>query len=153
MSKAINSTIKKTTKDSYFWGSGWSFPPTFDLGNCQLQLVHDEANINQSIDIILNTLRGERSLQPDFGSDVHSYVFSSIDENVKGEIALSVEQTLLDHEPRIDVEKVSVEIEGDTELTAMVNIAYSIRLTNSRHNHVFPFSVSEGSNLPGHYRG
>ena len=142
-----------TDSESHFRGTGWSFPPTFDLGNYQLQLVHDEANIIQSIDIILTTLRGERSLLPDFGSNLSHYVFNSVDENLKGEIAQSVEQTLLDQEPRIDVEEVTVEFEGDSEIRIVVTIAFSIRLTNSRHNHVFPFSVSEGSNLPDHYRG
>ncbi|MFT5654881.1 MAG: phage baseplate assembly protein W [Arenicella sp.] len=139
--------------DSHFWGTGWSFPPTFDLGNCQLQLVRDEININQSIDIILSTLRGERTLLPDFGSDVCRYLFKDADETVTGEIAYSVRHNLLDHEPRIDVDDVTVDIEGETELTIIVNIVYTIRSTNSRHNHVFPFSVAEGTNLPSNYRG
>ena len=138
---------------AHFWGTGWSFPPTFDLVNGQLQMVRDVQNINQSIDIILSTLRGERSLLPDYGSDVRTYLFKNIDETVKGQIAHSVSQNLLDHEPRIDVDQVSVEVEGDTEPTVIVSIQYLIRSTNSRHNHVFPFSIGEGTNLPAHYRG
>lgn len=145
--------MKDANTRGNFRGAGWSFPPTFDIGNGQLQLVHDEVNVNQSIDMILSTFRGERSLLPDFGSDLNTYLFKNIDETVKGEIAYSVKQNLLDNEPRIDVNNVTVNIEGDTELTVMVTIAYTIRSTNSRHNHVFPLSIKEGTNLSPHYRG
>ena len=71
---------------SGFWVSGWSFPPRFESANNQLNLVHKESNINQSIYIILNTRRGERSLSPSFGSDLSSYLFSKMDSTLKGEI-------------------------------------------------------------------
>lgn len=139
--------------NSSFWGSGWSFPPTFDLANKQLQLVHKTANINQSINIILSTMRGERSMLPDFGSNLGWYLFKNIDATAQGEIIQSVKRSLLDHEPRIDVTDVSLMLSGDAEPSVEVMIAYSVRKTNGRYNHVFPFSVNEGTHLPKQLRG
>lgn len=49
--------------DSSFLGSGWSFPPTFEIGNYQLNMTHKEHNINQSIDLILQTQQGVRNVK------------------------------------------------------------------------------------------
>lgn len=135
------------SEDSNFWGSGWSFPPTFDLDNNRLQLVHKEQNINQSIDIILKTLRGERSMNAWFGSNIGSFIFKNIDANTKGQILESVKNTLLQHEPRIDVDDVILTVSDDQTMVNLF-IDYTVRNTNSRYNHVYPFALFEGSNLP-----
>ena len=109
--------------------------------------MHKEANINQSIDIILSTLRGERSVMPAFGSNLRAYLFENMDETTQGEIIESVESVLLDYEPRISVDEVNVVIHGKTEPIVEVIISYTVRKTNSRHNHVYPFAVNEANNL------
>ena len=48
--------------NSQFLGRGWQFPPSFSGASKQVQMIDAEANINQSIDLILQTQRGERSL-------------------------------------------------------------------------------------------
>ena len=123
--------------DSNFWGSGWSFPPTFELTSAQLNLAKKEEKISQSIKIILETRQGERSLNPTYGSKLKSYLFRTMDSNLKGEIENTIEASLLDFEPRIDVVNVEVTFVDSTEPVAQVCITYDIRKTNTRHNHVF----------------
>lgn len=132
---------------STFLGTGWSFPPSFEQANYQLNLSADENNINQSIDLVLQTPRGSRSLLPDFGSDLFSFLFRKVDASLQEDIIQSVKITLLNDEPRIKVNKVDVAFMTDGAATVAVTITYTIKKTNTRHNHVFPFSLLEGTNL------
>jgi uncharacterized protein len=132
--------------ESGFLGTGWSFPPAFDNASLQLQLSSGESNINQSIDLLLNTPKGSRSLLPDFGSALSRYTFRRLDATLQEQLIQSVKTTLLEGEPRITVERVDVTLTADGA-TADVLIAYQVRETNTRHNHVYPFSLLEGSNL------
>jgi phage baseplate assembly protein W len=132
--------------DSSFLGTGWSFPPVFDRASLQLQCTSGVANIAQSIELLLNTPRGSRALLPDFGCNLSQYVFRRLDAALQEEIVQSVTTTLLNDEPRIDVEKVEVSTSADGS-TMLVQISYIARSTNSRHNHVIPFAMFEGSNL------
>lgn len=132
--------------ESNFLGTGWSFPPSFDNANFKLKLSSGVANINQSIDLLLKTPQGSRSLTPEFGSGLFSYLFRRIDATSKEEIIQSVKTALLENEPRISVEGVELEL-SDQGVMLELTIVYLIRQTNTRHNHVFPFSQLEGANL------
>ncbi|MBU0914118.1 MAG: GPW/gp25 family protein [Gammaproteobacteria bacterium] len=133
--------------ESSFLGTGWSFPPVFDNANYQLQLSSGESNINQSIDLLMKTPRGSRSLMPNYGCDLCRYLFCRLDATLQEEIIQSVKTTLLNSEPRISVEDVDISLSEDGSI-ATLSISYKIKQTNTRHNHVFPFSLLEGTHLP-----
>lgn len=133
--------------NSSFLGSGWSFPPTFEIGNYQLNMTHKEKNINQSIDIILQTRQGERSMMPLFGSALSNFLFKKLDASLQTEIIDSVKQTLLNYEPRITVDQVALELFEGEQTGIAIHIGYTIIKTNSRHNHVFPFVQNEATNV------
>jgi len=139
--------VDKLLKENSFLGSGWSFPVTFSVGNYQLNQSSYEDNINESINIILKTKNGERCFEPQFGSGIQQFFFKPMDETLKGEISDAVASSLLLNEPRITVIAVSVDFldlqSGLTEVT----ITYVYNQTNTRHNHVFPFHLKEGTNL------
>jgi len=134
------------SKSSQFWGSGWSFPPTFERGESTLKVVHNEENINQSIDIVLNTQWGERSMLPLFGSNLNSFTFRKLNSTLEGELIDSIKTAILNFEPRIqltDIDLTTTEHEG----LIAVHIVYIIKKTNTRHNHVYPFYLKEATNL------
>ena len=133
--------------DSSFLGSGWSFPPTFEVGNYQLNMTHKEDNINQAIDIILQTAQGERSLMPQFGSPLRSFLFKNLDVSLQNEIIDAVKSALLDYEPRITVDNVALEALTGERSGVAIHIHYTVKKTNSRHNHVFPFVQNEATNV------
>lgn len=132
--------------DSNFLGTGWTFPPTFDGATDQLHLSSGDANIKQSIDVVLQTPKGSRSLQPTYGCDLSRFIFRQIDATAQAQMIESVKQTLLDCEPRIKVESVAFSSLGEGSMVAL-NICFQIKQTNTRHNHVFPFSLIEGTLL------
>lgn len=128
-------------------GSGWSFPVTFTAGSYQLNLTAYEENVNNSINAILLTRRGERCLEPQFGSGLHQFLFRQMDETLKGEIIDSVKTSLLHNEPRIAVLSVTVNFTDIPNGFIEVIVKYRYNQTNTRHNYVFPFHLKEGTNL------
>ncbi|MDD5754255.1 MAG: GPW/gp25 family protein, partial [Methylococcales bacterium] len=117
-----------------FLGTGWSFPPTFEVGNYHLNMTHKQHNINQSIDLILQTNQGERSLMPQFGSPLRSFLFRHLDAPLQNEIIDAVKSALLDYEPRITVDNVGLELLTGDQSGVAIYIDYTVKMTNSRFN-------------------
>jgi phage baseplate assembly protein W len=133
--------------DSSFLGTGWSFPPTFEVNNYRLNMTHKQDNISQSIDLILQTNQGERSLMPQFGSSLRSFLFRPFDAPLQNEIIAAVKSALLEYEPRIIVNNVILEpLTGNLSGVA-IYIDYTLKITNSRFNHVYPFVLNDATNL------
>jgi len=146
--------VSKTDDNNDFLGTGWSFPPSFQVHNREVELVSYEQDIKESLHILLSTSPGERVMHPAFGSDLQKMVFETITESQITKIQDSVERSILFFEPRISLEKVEVEIDTDVaeqdsiyQGVLNINIEYTIRKTNTRSNIVYPFYFIEGSHV------
>lgn len=128
---------------SDFTGVGWSLPTRVD-GTGSITLVGGEAEIEQSIALIIGTAPGERPMRPAFGCAIHDFVFAPADVTTAGAIAYEVRASLLQWEPRIDVVDVEVLVDPEDQATLYVDVSYRIRATNSRRNLVFPFYTIPG---------
>ncbi len=130
-----------------FLGKGWAFPPAFDRSKGQVQMIVDDEDIRQSIRIILGTIPGERPMNPDFGCGIRRFVFETNDPTFIRMIKDTVYNALLYHEPRISV--TDIEIKDDTFEAGLIHIHiyYTIIITNTRNNMVFPFYLNEGTLL------
>jgi phage baseplate assembly protein W len=106
-------------------------------------------NIKQSIDLVLQTVCGDRSMNPSFGSELSHCVFRNLDPSLEAEIVGKVQTSLLNFEPRIKVEQVTIIANQgqDNIVTIDIGIAYQIKMTNSRDNHIYPFYLNEATNL------
>lgn len=129
-----------------FLGVGWKFPPTFDKKTNSVEMITDEGDIHQSLQILLSTRPRERVMMPDFGCDLNILAFENIDPNTLGEARSLVESAILNYEPRINIEEVVIEPDP---LNGIIHIKldYTIRKTNSRTNVVFPYYLTEGTEL------
>ncbi|HEX6848778.1 MAG TPA: GPW/gp25 family protein [Chitinophagaceae bacterium] len=132
--------------DSSFLGTGWSFPPTFRREWYGLEMLKEEADVRSSIEIILNTLNGERVMQPTFGCDLQPFVFEPMNPSTIAMIKKIVTEALIYHEPRIIVEDVR-ETADIRNGILQLEIFYSIITTNTRYNYVFPFYMREATNI------
>ncbi len=141
----MDNQLHKREKD--FLGSGWAFPVTFSAGNHELNLTQYENNINDNIDIVLQTMYGERPLTPQFGSGLRRFFFKNMTPTLKAEIRDAVESSLLDNEPRITVLDIQVDFVDQRNGLVEIHITYMYNQTNTRHNYVFPFYIKEGTNL------
>jgi len=106
-----------------------------------------EANINESIDLILLTRQGERIMEPEFGSGLQQFFFRKMDQTLKGELSDAVKTSLLNNEPRITVIEVTVSFADMINGLVNIGIDYVFNQTNTRHNYVFPFNLNEGTSL------
>jgi phage baseplate assembly protein W len=102
-----------------------------------------ETDIQQSIRIILGTAPGERVMRPDFGAGLKKLVFEPMNTTTAALVQYNVEQALVQWEPRIDQVTVKVTPQSSTG-TLLIDIRYSVRLTNVFYNLVYPFYLSEG---------
>lgn len=132
-----------------FLGTGWGFPPAFDKVNHHVRMVSNQEDIAESIRIILSTTPGERLMQPEFGCNLKKLVFEKIDSTFVAELNHLIYYALLNFEPRINF--LAAEILRRDELNGILHIKvdYFVIITNTRHNIVFPFYLSEGTNISG----
>ena len=127
-----------------FLGRGWSMPVELDPRTGLVATVAYEADIRQSILIILETAPGERVMRPNFGCGIHEMVFAAVDSTVLQRIRSLVEEALRRCEARIDVLGVVVDEEASSEGQLKVEVEYRVRKTNQVGNLVFPFYFREG---------
>lgn len=130
-----------------FLGTGWSFPPTFDLQSKSVELVSDMEDIKQSLNILLSTSLGERIMQPDYGCNLNDYMFEAMNSSLIGIIKHHVENAILFYEPRILVDNVDVAAEFADLIEGRITITvdYTIPETNSRYNFVYDYYLKEAS--------
>jgi phage baseplate assembly protein W len=128
-----------------FLGTGWSFPPTFSRGMASVDMVSDEKDIRESLWILFSTSPGERIMLPEYGCNVWLLVFRGINTAFKTQVAVAIRQSVLNWEPRIDVDDVTVVPDPNVAGLVVVTLSYTIRRTNSRSNLVYPFYLQEGT--------
>ena len=109
-----------------FLGEGWSFPPHFDRKTGTLVTTTAVVDINKSLEELL---------------------FQPLDLTLKTYIKDLIKTAILYHEPRIDVQKITLDSTNELEGEILINIDYIVRITNSRANMVFPFYKKEGSEI------
>ncbi len=127
-----------------FLGRGFSFPPTLDENTGRFTTVSAEDDIRQSIYIILMTKRKERAMMPDFGCNIHNYIFGLPDGATMTLLKNEIVSALTKWEPRIiDVEVVVNLSQRDTG-KIIFDIIYTVRATNNPNNLVFPYYLYEG---------
>jgi phage baseplate assembly protein W len=131
--------MTRTRPQGDMLGRGLAFP--FDVGpDGGLAMAEGEEDVEQAIRIILSTVPGERAVRPEFGCDVHAFVFESLEAATYGHIERAVRLALARWEPRITVETVDFSI-GDSGSTLLIHLTYALQTTNSRRNLIYPFYI------------
>ena len=128
-----------------FLGQGLKFPLQVDPKTGKFAMVAGEEDIRESVGIILRTIQGERVMRPSFGSEVMDYLFSPTNAGIEDGLAFRIREELYYQEPRIRDIEVSVHPAGQPDGGIVAEISYTVRSTNSRYNHVYPFYITEGS--------
>jgi uncharacterized protein len=133
--------------DLTFLGRGWSFPPAFNRNLAGVEMLEQEEDIASSLEVLLSTAQGERIMLPQYGCNLDELVFESLDTRMKTLMADKVESAILYHEPRIELESVTVDDHGELEGVVLIDINYRVKATNSRFNFVYPFYKIEGTDI------
>lgn len=119
-------------------GAGLDFPFNNNpMGG--LAVARDEEKVRQSIMMILSTAKGERVMRPDFGCDIHSFVFATLDRSTLTQINSAVSEALMRWEPRIDVNDITMTNDKAHGGRLLIELNYTIRHINFPANLVYPF--------------
>ncbi len=132
--------------ENSFLGRGWSFPPGFSRGENSVKMVDEEEDIRQSLVILLSTIKGERVMQPDYGSNMEELLFEPLTVSFAKKISDQIERAILFYEPRIKTDDISFNQDNENGLVE-IRIDYTIIATNNRRNIVYPYYLNEGTNI------
>ena len=138
--------MEEAFKFKAFLGTGWAFPPAFDMKSGTVKLVSNEDDINESLNILLSTSLGERVMQPEYGCNLVDYLFEPLSSSMIGFIKDRVEKAILIYEPRIIADKIEVTDDGSFDLIEgkfIISVEYTIPGTNSRFNYVYDYYKNE----------
>lgn len=129
-----------------FLGRGWAFPVALSPQG-DIQQAEYEDDVRQAIRLILGTGHGERVMRPDFGANLRQLVFEPINNTTRSLAQHYVERALIEWEPRIDVQSVTVTPAADEPTLGklLIAIAYRVRATNTFYNLVYPFYLLDGA--------
>lgn len=128
-----------------FLGRGLKFPLQVDPRTGKLAMSDQEEDIREAIGIILRTGKGERVMRPDFGANTMDYAFAPVSCSMTNSIAHELRLILLEQEPRIRDVEIQCEQLDQHSGAVVIHIGYTVRSTNNRYNHVYPFYQTEGS--------
>jgi uncharacterized protein len=119
-------------------GTGVAFPFRGD-GRGQIALASDAADVEQAMRIILSTAPGDRPMRPEFGCDIHEFVFDQADAATLGHMDRAIRRALDRWEPRITVTGIAFEEAEHGRGMLLVGIRYELRTSSSPRNLVYPF--------------
>lgn len=139
--------MARKNSQSNFLGRGWGFPPTFDKTEGAVLMVQDDEDILQSLHILFSTMTLERVMLPEYGCALQSHVFDSIDTTLFARLKHLLSDAILHYEPRIILDGIEIRRNAEEEGRLDILLDYTIRQTNSRSNMVYPFYLSEGTNV------
>lgn len=131
------------SRNKAFLGSGLAFPLQVNSRG-EIALASNEVDIEQAIQIILGTRRGERVMRPEFGCRVHDLIFEPRDASTAGLVSSYVEEALKFWEPRIQVIRVETYLDDANDGAILVEIEYLVKATHDQRSIVYPFEIVVG---------
>ncbi|MEM7185348.1 MAG: GPW/gp25 family protein [Bacteroidota bacterium] len=139
-------------KSKSFLGTGWGFPPTFhDHPLMGVEMVSNEHDIKESLEILLNTNLGERTMLPEYGSELQYFLFQPITNSRMHYLRDIIKTAILKYEPRIRLNDIQIDQKDYLDGVIRVAIKYTIKSNNTRFNLVFPYYKQEGTDIPQLY--
>ena len=113
------------------YGKSLGFPPRVGP-NGKLVWSHGEANVRESICIILRTRPGERIMAPDFGCGLDRYLFEPNSVPNLRLIQEEVKLALSRWEPRIRLDDIRVALNPQDQRAVDITVMYTLVATQKR---------------------
>jgi len=95
--------------------------------------------INESLDTILNTPKGSVFMRPEYGSNLHKYIFEQNDNILTALLENEIQDALTLWEPRINI--ISINCVTDPKIVNLINcfIRYNLVNLNEANTFIYPF--------------
>lgn len=129
---------------------GWAFPIIFcpDAEHRDMAAPGtnaEDANLRQSLALILQIDPGERPLLPTFGCNLSRFVFERFDLSLGIAIGATVRRAIEQWEPRIKVGEVNVTANPEGERTLTLAITYTVLATQRTATIELPYTWGEAT--------
>lgn len=128
-----------------FLGRGWSYPVRFS-SKLVAGMSEDEQDITESLIILLETIKGERVMQPAYGTNLRNNIYEALRSSTAARISEDIRRAILFHEPRVKPGEVRLSSRPE-EGWIQIEIEFTIIQTNTRTNLVYPFYLNEATDV------
>ncbi len=129
-------------------GKSLSFPPRVGADG-RMAWSAGEANIHESIAIILKTDRNERVMLPGFGAGLGNFLFQPNTPATHARIAHAIETALKRWEPRINLVSVRVGPDPQDSTSAIAHIAWKLVATGADEQTSLLLPLGQSADNPG----
>lgn len=133
--------------DNSFLGTGWNFPPEFRKENDPTVLVDEIEDIRQSLLILMQSRPGSRVHEYAYGCALQDFAYEELTVTVQTLMRDEIERAVLNYEPRITLNDVRFDFGLEPQGVLLIELDYTVRLTNRRSNLVYPFYLREGTHI------
>lgn len=110
-----------------FLGIGWKFPPTFNHHSNSVEMASGLQDVRESLIILMRTRIGERIVEDRYGCDLTPLAFQQLDLNLETFMVNNIKQTIIEHEPRVEVLSVQLTTPSDGEGAIEINVSYAVK--------------------------
>ena len=93
-------------------------------------LLYDMDSIYQSIDNMVNTMKGQRFFRPNYGIDLEEYLFDLIDVDTCLLLIKEISEQVEENDPRINVDLPNSEIDIDPD-NHRIDVYFTFKIKNS----------------------
>ncbi len=114
--------------EASLYGRGLAFPPRLTPEG-RLAWSGGEANVRESIRILLLTAQGERLRRPDYGAGLERFLFEPNNPGTWRAIEETIRRQLARWEPRVNVESITVIADPDNPEAAIATLAFTLIAT------------------------
>ena len=122
---------------------GWHFPLEVDSLTGKIKTTTLENDVKQSILILLHTQRGERLGHSTYGSQLHRFLFYSLQSSLKRSIQKEVENTIKKWEKRVSSVTVDIFESQQHQTVLIVQIQYYITQIQQWQTLQYAFDLTE----------
>ncbi len=123
--------------DINFLGRGCAFPFAVNPATGRIKCSEGKQSVRESIFLILKTAVGERLMRSDFGTNIGSYAFMTINPTSMQMLRREIVNQISRCEPRVD--DIELTADNSQEGVLLFNLEYTVRDDNVPENLVFPY--------------
>jgi len=140
MAVELGSKIVKDTESFNDYAIGISLP--IQVGNSGfIQTFKTADQVKSNIKNLLLTKRGERILQPEFGSGLQEILFEPIDDEFENKIETTINDSLAKWLPYVSINEINIEATDELRDNNRVNVSLKFQIGNDINLNELTFTI------------
>ena len=140
MAVELGRRIVKDTKSFASYAIGITLPLTFGESTFE-QSFQTKDQIKSNIKNLLLTKRGERILQPEFGSGLQALLFEPNVDDLEGRIEDTINDSLEQWLPYVTAEEIDIESTDELRDNNKINVSIKFRIGDNINLETLTFTV------------